>query len=170
MKLTRMQIFFRRRRLILQIKITRLFSHAGFLLLFLFFSVLIFSCSPSTRFASNSQPGRYPSVSREPANEGFVGEASYYGPKFHGKKTANGEIFDMYKKSAAHKTLPFNTRVRVTNLRNNKSVVVRINNRGPYIKGRIIDLSLAAARQIQMTKAGVVPVKVEVLPKNLIDS
>ena len=98
------------------------------------------------------------------------GKASYYYGKWIGRKTANGEIYRAHDITAAHKTLPFNTRVRVTNLRNNKSVVVRINNRGPYIKGRIIDLSLAAARQIQMTKAGVVPVKVEVLPKNLIDS
>ena len=93
------------------------------------------------------------------------GKASYYYGKWIGRKTANGEIYRAHDVTAAHKTLPFNTRVRVTNLRNNKSVVVRINNRGPYIKGRIIDLSLAAARQIQMTKAGVVPVKVEVLPK-----
>lgn len=93
------------------------------------------------------------------------GKASYYYGRWIGRKTANGEIYRANDVTAAHKTLPFNTRVRVTNLRNNKSVVVRINNRGPYIKGRIIDLSLAAARQIEMTKAGVVPVKVEVLPK-----
>lgn len=93
------------------------------------------------------------------------GKASYYYGRWIGRKTANGEIYRAHDVTAAHKTLPFNTKVRVTNLRNNKSVVVRINNRGPYIKGRIIDLSLAAARQIEMTKAGVVPVKVEVLPK-----
>lgn len=93
------------------------------------------------------------------------GKASYYYGRWIGRKTANGEIYRANDVTAAHKTLPFNTRVRVTNLRNNKSVVVRINNRGPYIKGRIIDLSIAAARQIEMTKAGVVPVKVEVLPK-----
>ncbi len=93
------------------------------------------------------------------------GKASYYYGRWIGRKTANGEIYRAHDVTAAHKTLPFNTRVRVTNLRNNKSVVVRINNRGPYIKGRIIDLSIAAAQQIEMTKAGVVPVKVEVLPK-----
>lgn len=91
------------------------------------------------------------------------GKASYYYGKWIGRKTANGEIYRASDVTGAHKTLPFNTRVRVTNLRNNKSVVVRINNRGPYIKERIIDLSIAAARQIEMTKAGVVPVKVEVL-------
>lgn len=93
------------------------------------------------------------------------GKASYYYGRWIGRKTANGEIYRANDVTAAHKTLPFNTRVRVTNLRNNKSVTVRINNRGPYIKGRIIDLSIAAARQIEMTKAGVVHVKVEVLPK-----
>lgn len=95
----------------------------------------------------------------------LYGKASYYYGRWIGRKTANGEIYRASDVTAAHKTLPFNTRVRVTNLKNNKSVIVRINNRGPYIKGRIIDLSLTAAKQIQMTKAGVVPVKVEVLPK-----
>lgn len=95
----------------------------------------------------------------------LYGKASYYYGRWIGRKTANGEIYRASDVTAAHKTLPFNTRVRVTNLKNNKTVVVRINNRGPYIKGRIIDLSLAAAKQIQMTKAGVVPVKVEILPK-----
>lgn len=96
------------------------------------------------------------------------GKASYYYGRWIGRKTANGEIYKASDVTAAHKTLPFNTRVRVTNLRNGKSVVVRINNRGPYIRGRILDLSLAAARKIQMTKAGVVPIKAEVLPKKKI--
>lgn len=91
------------------------------------------------------------------------GKASFYYGKWIGRKTANGEIYRRQDVTAAHKTLPFNTKVRVTNLRNGKSVVVRINNRGPYIKGRILDLSLAAAQQIGMTKAGVVPVRAEVL-------
>jgi rare lipoprotein A len=91
------------------------------------------------------------------------GKASYYYGKWIGRKTANGEIYRRHDITAAHKTLPFNTKVRVTNQRNDKSVIVRINNRGPFIKGRILDLSLAAAQQIGMTKAGVVPVKAEVL-------
>jgi len=91
----------------------------------------------------------------------MVGVASYYGPKFHGKKTASGEVFDMYKLTAAHRTLPFGTRVRVTNLENSKSVVVRINDRGPFIKGRIIDLSFEAARRIGIT--GLAKVKLIVL-------
>ena len=93
------------------------------------------------------------------------GKASYYFGRWIGRKTANGEIYRARDVTAAHKTLPFNTMVRVTNLKNGKSVIVRINNRGPYIKGRIIDLSLVAAQQIEMTKAGVVPVRVEVLRK-----
>ena len=91
------------------------------------------------------------------------GKASYYFGI--GRKTANGEIYRAADVTAAHKTLPFHTMVRVTNLKNGKSVLVRINNRGPYVKGRIIDLSLVAAQRIEMTKAGVVPVRVEVLRK-----
>ena len=93
------------------------------------------------------------------------GKASYYFGRWIGRKTANGEIYRAKDVTAAHKTLPFNTMVRVTNFKNGKSVIVRINNRGPYVKGRIIDLSLVAAQQIEMTKAGVVPVRVEVLRK-----
>lgn len=92
-----------------------------------------------------------------------TGMASFYGGKWHGRRTANGEIFDTYKLTAAHKTLPFNTRVRVTNLNNGKSVIVRINNRGPYVKGRIIDLSQAAFSAIESTKKGVTRVKLEIV-------
>ena len=91
------------------------------------------------------------------------GMASWYGPGFHGNRCANGEIYNQYGLSAAHRTLPFGTRVRVTNLNNNRSVVVRINDRGPFIRGRIIDLSKGAAREIGMISSGVAPVKVEVL-------
>jgi rare lipoprotein A len=91
------------------------------------------------------------------------GKASYYAGRWIGRKTANGEIYRAGDMTAAHKTLPFNTMVRVTNLRNGKSVIVRINNRGPYIRGRIIDMSWEGAKAIDMVKAGVVPVKVEVL-------
>ncbi|EEY34606.1 septal ring lytic transglycosylase RlpA family protein [Pseudoleptotrichia goodfellowii] len=92
-----------------------------------------------------------------------TGTASFYGGKWHGRKTANGEIFDTYKLTAAHKTLPFGTRVRVTNLSNGKSVVVRINNRGPYSKGRIIDLSQAAFSKIENMSKGVTKVKLEIV-------
>lgn len=91
------------------------------------------------------------------------GIASYYYGRWIGRKTANGEIYRRDDITAAHKHLPFDTVVRVTNKNNGKSVVVRINNRGPYIRGRIIDLSLAAATKLDMKKRGIVPVKVEVL-------
>lgn len=89
-----------------------------------------------------------------------VGEASWYGPGFHGRKTANGERFNTNEMTAAHKTLPFNTLVRVTNLHNDQSVIVRINDRGPYIRGRIIDLSKAAKNEIGM--GGLADVRLEI--------
>ena len=107
--------------------------------------------------------------SGEPSTEpGSVeeGEASYYAHKYHGRTTANGETYDENKMTAAHKTLPFGTTVRVTNLANGKKVVVRINDRGPFIKGRIIDLSYKAAGELDYISRGVVKVRVEVLKKN----
>jgi rare lipoprotein A len=92
-----------------------------------------------------------------------IGVASYYAEKYHGRKTASGEAFDMNRLTAAHRTLPFGTRVRVTNLSNGKSVTVRINDRGPFVQGRIIDLSRAAAARIDMVRAGVVKVKIDIL-------
>ncbi len=94
-----------------------------------------------------------------PTEEGI---ASWYGERFHGRKTASGEPFDMKALTAAHPTLPFGTIVRVTNTRNRRTVDVRINDRGPYAKGRIIDLSYAAAKQLEMIDAGAVEVRLEV--------
>ncbi len=91
------------------------------------------------------------------------GQASWYGAKHHGKKTASGERFNQHALTAAHRTLAFGTRVKVTNIRNNKSVTVRVNDRGPYSKGRIIDLSRAAANKIDMLNSGVAPVRLQVL-------
>ena len=91
------------------------------------------------------------------------GKATWYGPGLNGNKTASGEIVDMYGMTAAHKKLPFGTIVVVTNQKNNKSVVVRINDRGPFVSGRIIDLSYGAAYLIDMVRDGVVPVKVEII-------
>jgi len=88
------------------------------------------------------------------------GVASWYGPGFQGRKTANGERFDTYEMTAAHKTLPFNTLVKVTNLDNGNSIVVRINDRGPFVRGRIIDLSNAAKNQLQM--GGLASVRIEI--------
>ena len=83
-----------------------------------------------------------------------TGAASWYGPGFHGKKTANGERFNTHDLTAAHKTLPFGTKVRVTNEQTGKSVVVRINDRGPYAHGRVIDLSKAAAEAVGISGVG----------------
>ena len=87
--------------------------------------------------------------------------ASWYGPGFHGRKTANGERYDQMSFTAAHKSLKFGTLLKITNLRNHKSVVVRINDRGPYIEGRDLDLSKAAALSLGMVKRGVAKIKVE---------
>jgi rare lipoprotein A len=92
-----------------------------------------------------------------------IGKASYYGGRWIGRLTANGEHYRASDCTAAHKKLPFNSIVRVTNLKNGKSVIVRINNRGPYAKGRILDLSVVAARKIDMIGDGVIKVKAEVL-------
>ena len=93
----------------------------------------------------------------------YRGTSSYYGPKFHGKLTANGEIFDMYGVSAAHKEFPFNTIVRVTNENNGKSHIIRINDRGPYIDGRILDCSFGAAKKLGFVSEGTALVKIEVI-------
>ena len=91
------------------------------------------------------------------------GKASYYGSRFHGSQTANGETFNMNELTAAHPTLPFNTLVKVTNLHNNHAVILRINDRGPFSKARIIDVSKAAATQLDMIKNGVAKVRVELI-------
>ncbi|MFP4368554.1 MAG: septal ring lytic transglycosylase RlpA family protein [Bacteroidota bacterium] len=124
-----------------------------------FFMIIIFTiafgCSTSIRFSSDESYGYEKGA--------FTGYASFYADKFHGRQTSNGEIFDQNKLTAAHKTLPFNTKVKVVNLRNSRTVTVRINDRGPFVGGRIIDLSKEAARQIGMINDGVVKVRVEVL-------
>lgn len=94
------------------------------------------------------------------AEEGY---ASWYGKDFHGRKTANGEVYDMYGMTAAHKLLPFNTPVRVTNLETGRSTILRVNDRGPFIKDRIIDLTYTAAQDIGMAETGVARVRVEAL-------
>ncbi len=92
-----------------------------------------------------------------------TGIASWYGPGFHGKRTANGEIYNQYALTAAHRSLPLGTRVKVTNRRSGQAVAVRINDRGPFVEGRIIDLSFAAAKRIGVYTPGTAPVRVEVL-------
>ncbi|HEY6944616.1 MAG TPA: septal ring lytic transglycosylase RlpA family protein [Candidatus Acidoferrum sp.] len=116
------------------------------------------------------RPSSPPTPRREkpmpvPAPAGYTeeGNASWYGEPFNGRRASNGEIYDMYKLTAAHRTLPFDTMVRVTNLNNGKNTTVRITDRGPFVENRIIDLSLAAAREIDLVGPGVAPVRVEVL-------
>ena len=92
-----------------------------------------------------------------------TGTASWYGPNFHGKQTANGETYNQNELTAAHKTLPFNTVVKVTNLDNGKSVTVRINDRGPYVGRRVIDISRAAAERIEMIGPGTARVRIELV-------
>lgn len=87
--------------------------------------------------------------------EGQEGQASWYGPGFDGRKTANGERYDMHGRSAAHRTLPFGTRIRVTRVDNGESIAVRVNDRGPFVRGRIVDLSLGAAKAIGLDRDGV---------------
>jgi rare lipoprotein A len=103
----------------------------------------------------------YPTLAH--VDDTFDGIASWYGPNFHAKKTSNGEIYNMYAMTAAHKTLPMNTIVKVENKENGKSIVVRINDRGPFVAGRIIDLSNVAAHKIDMVKKGTAKVKLTVL-------
>jgi len=91
------------------------------------------------------------------------GRVSWYGPGFHGRRTANGEIFDTHELTMAHRSLPFGSEVRVTNLENGRSVVLRVNDRGPYVRGRIADLSRAAADELGFAEDGVVKARIELL-------
>ncbi len=116
--------------------------------------------------SSAPAPRRSPPAPIPPAVPGVYTEeglASWYGEPFHGRRAANGEIYDMYKLTAAHRTLPLESLVRITNLRNGRTTEVRINDRGPFVEGRVVDLSLAAARELDMVGPGVVPVRLELL-------
>lgn len=110
--------------------------------------------------------GKWYYPTRVDIGETFEGVASWYGPDFHGKKTSNGENYDMYDFTAAHRTLPFNTMLRVTNLKNSKSTIVRVNDRGPFVQNRIIDLSFAGAKDIDIINYGTALVKLEVVGFN----
>ncbi|HET9325777.1 MAG TPA: septal ring lytic transglycosylase RlpA family protein [Candidatus Eisenbacteria bacterium] len=101
-----------------------------------------------------------------PPVEPQMGVASYYAGRWHGRRTASGERFDMHEMTAAHRTLPFGTRVRVTNLKNGRDVVVRINDRGPWKKKRVIDVSYAAARKLGMIGPGTVRVRLDVVAES----
>lgn len=121
---------------------------------------LIVSCSSALRYSTNNDksvttPKNYKNTE--------IGEASFYSDEYNGRITSSGEKYNMNDLTAAHPTLPFNTILRVTNLSNNKSVIVRVNDRMPDFKGRIIDISLAAAKKIDMIKIGVQKVKVGII-------
>ncbi len=133
-------------------------------LLFILLAFFLASCS--VRHVVKT--GYYPYPVMRSVKPGYTQEgiASWYGPNFHGKRTADGEVYNMYDHTAASKTLPFNTMVRVINLNNGRSTVVRINDRGPFVKNRIIDLSYAAARDLGMIGTGTAPVKIVVLGNN----
>jgi len=141
--------------------LTAIFFIKTSILLYIVLAVL--NCAPSARFSSNSIKNQNLNRDKYHAGSIIYGSASYYAEEFHGRKTANGEVFDMYKKSAAHKSLPFNTILKVTNLKNNKIVIVRINDRGPFVKGREIDLSFRAAQDLGMIPEGVARVKIKIL-------
>lgn len=123
-------------------------------LLLLFMAALLSSCASVPEKASLLPPG------------GRYLTASWYGPKFHGRPTASGERFDMYAMTCAHKTYKFGTKLRVTNPENGRSVVVTVNDRGPFIRGRDLDLSYGAAREIGLVEKGVGRVRVEYLGRN----
>jgi rare lipoprotein A len=146
-----------------------------FPIVFAALTLLLFGCASSTSKSYPPPPGEpgYPKPYKVlgkwyqplPHSKGFRqrGLASWYGRDFHGKKTSNGEIYNMYAMTAAHKTLPLGTYVRAHNLENNQKVVVRINDRGPFVRGRIIDLSYAAAKEIGLVGPGTAEVEVVAL-------
>lgn len=107
--------------------------------------------------------GNYYTIIKDPKGYSEQGQASWYGKKFHGHMTSNGEIYDMYSMTAAHKTLPIPSYIKVTNLNNNKTAIVRVNDRGPFHQGRIIDLSYVAAYKLGVAQSGTADVKIEVI-------
>ena len=118
---------------------------------------------PPTVLASKSQAAEPPKPPTAPASKVETGQASFYSSKHHGQPTASGELYDETQLTAAHRTLPFGTRVRVTNLENQRSAVFRINDRGPFIKGRVVDVSKRGAFELGFIQEGVASVRVEVV-------
>ena len=136
--------------------------------------LVIASCSSAPRYTSSdtkpvpSKKRSNPSILNTKSSfnthrKTMKGVSSFYAEDFHGKLTANGEVYDMYGLTAAHKTLPLNTIVRVTNISNDKSLILRINDRGPYVKGRILDCSYGAAKKLGFVNDGTADVKIEVI-------
>lgn len=121
---------------------------------------------PVKKSVENDKPDQNENLIPRIARYIKQGVASWYGKKFHGKKTATGEIFDMYALTAAHKTLPIPSYAQVTNLSNNKSIIVRINDRGPFVGNRLLDLSYAAAKKLDIHKEGLAKVEIKSIPDN----
>lgn len=129
---------------------------------FLILIILLTCCSSAKRFTAETDSENYEQNNYDEKGLIFIeqGIASYYADEYHGKKTASGEIYNMNDLTAAHPHLPFGVKLLVRNLKNNKSVVVRVNDRMPQFKGRVIDLSLAAAKKIEMIADGTVEVRI----------
>ena len=129
----------------------------------LLLGLMLASCSVSPMYQTGNRYGSGPRVSPRRTSKNFKATASYYGKQFDGRKTANGEVFDMNKLTCAHKEYPFGTRFKVTNPDNGNTVIVRVNDRGPFVSGRDFDLSYGAARQLGMLNDGVKALQFELL-------
>ena len=141
-----------------------------FILIVLFINFIACSNSPRYRtgpvkksISKTNSPPPLKTKSNVKHRKLMKGVSSFYADDFHGKLTANGEIYDMYGLTAAHKTLPLNTVARVTNLENGKSLILRINDRGPYIQGRMLDCSYGAAKKLDFIKQGKTKVQVDII-------
>ncbi len=138
-----------------------------YIILYLISTIFLFNCTSYPRYGSGNYLPKNNSTSEKSKNfknkKVLIGESSYYADDFHGKITANGETYDMYGLTAAHKTLPLNTIIKVTNLSNKKTAILRVNDRGPYAKGRILDCSYGAAIKLGFLDQGVTRVKIEVI-------
>ena len=121
------------------------------------------SCTNSPRYGGTSGGKTKSGRKNIIRSKVLTGISSYYGKDFHGKLTANGEVYDMYGLTAAHKTLPLNTIIRVTNLNNGRAIILRVNDRGPYVKGRILDCSYGAAVKLEFVYQGTANVKIEII-------
>ncbi|MFQ6618874.1 MAG: septal ring lytic transglycosylase RlpA family protein [Fidelibacterota bacterium] len=132
----------------------------------IFILLFLTGCSSRPRFKADAGGGKEPTKYKLDSASWKaveIGIASFYGSEFHGKKTASGETFNMYELTAAHPEYPFGTLLKVTNLENSRSVQVKVNDRGPFVKGRILDLSYAAALKLGFVNKGTAKVKIEVV-------
>jgi len=161
---------------VLGLSFTKQFDRSMRLNILILILIILKGCYSSPRYATGSKNTKTSKKSKSVAlsktvkskknvkhRKVMTGVSSFYAEDFHGKLTANGEVYDMYGVTAAHKTLPLGTVCRVTNLENNRSLILRINDRGPYIKGRILDCSYGAAKKLDFIRQGTTKVKIEVM-------